>query len=129
MPRFIPGEQNGKKVSVYYTLPIVFRLDDAFSSSNQGESPNVGVEYGDKNYKNSGVPPLVKQSDPKNPPLYIVDGKEVPESYFKAIKPENIKEVSVLKNSSATSIYGDKGKNGVILITMKKLYPIKAEIK
>jgi len=129
MPRFIPGEQNGNKVSVYYTLPIVFRLDDAFSTSSQGQNPNIGVEYGDKNYKNSGVPPQVKQSDPKNPPIYLVDGKEVTDSYLKSIKPENVKEVSVLKNSSAISIYGDKGKNGVVLITMKKLYPIKAEIK
>jgi len=129
LPDFIPGEQNGKKVSVYYTLPIVFSLVDAFSSSSHVQNPNVGVEYGDKDFKNSGVPPQVKQSDPKNPPLYIVDGKEVLESYIKAIKPEDIKEISVLKNSSATSIYGDKGKNGVILITMKKLNLIKAEIK
>ena len=129
LPDFIPGEQNGKKVSVYYTLPIVFSLVDAFSSSSHVQNPNVGVEYGDKDFKNSGVPPQVKQSDPKNPPLYIVDGKEVLESYIKAIKPEDIKEISVLKNSSATSIYGDKGKNGVVLITMKKLYPINAEIK
>jgi len=27
LPDFIPGEQNGKKVAVYYTLPVTFRLN------------------------------------------------------------------------------------------------------
>jgi len=128
-PDFIPGEQNGKKVSVYYTLPIVFRLDDSSGSSSQGKSSIVGVDYGDKNYPNSGTAPKVKEFDPNNPPIYIIDGKEVLESEFKVLKPENIKEISVLKDASATAIYGDKGKNGVILITMKKWNQINAVTK
>ena len=70
-----------------------------------------------------------KGFDPKNPPLYIVDGIEVNKSEIKTLKTENIKEVSVLKDASATAINGDKGKNGVVLITMKKGISINAVTK
>lgn len=52
-------------------------------------------------------------------PLFIVDGKEVASSLIAALKPESIKSITVLKDGSATETYGEKGKNGVILITLK----------
>jgi TonB-dependent SusC/RagA subfamily outer membrane receptor len=36
------------------------------------------------------------------------------------IKPQDIKSIEVLKEQSAMSLYGDKGKNGVIIITTKE---------
>lgn len=51
-------------------------------------------------------------------PLYILDGQPVPS--VENISPENIESISVLKNASSTALYGEKGKNGVILITTKK---------
>lgn len=39
--------------------------------------------------------------------------------YCRIIFPGNIERIDVLKDKSATSIYGDKGKNGVILISTK----------
>ena len=53
-------------------------------------------------------------------PLIIVDGVVSKTQYANNIPPENIESISVLKDQSATKIYGDKGKNGVILITTKK---------
>jgi TonB-dependent SusC/RagA subfamily outer membrane receptor len=50
-------------------------------------------------------------------PLFLVDGKEV--SSIENIKPEDIESISVLKDNSAIQLYGEKGKNGVILITTK----------
>ncbi|AFL82180.1 hypothetical protein Aeqsu_2729 [Aequorivita sublithincola DSM 14238] len=47
--------------------------------------------------------------------LYIVDGVPVDESDLSSI----IKDVRVLKNSEATSQYGSRGRNGVVVITMK----------
>lgn len=49
--------------------------------------------------------------------LIIVDGVEI--KNLDSIDPKNIKSMSVLKSKSATKFYGEKGKNGVILITMK----------
>jgi TonB-dependent SusC/RagA subfamily outer membrane receptor len=37
-----------------------------------------------------------------------------------AINPDDIESINVLKGESATAIYGKRGENGVILITMKK---------
>ncbi len=56
----------------------------------------------------------------KDKPLYILDGKEIKEDEFKALNPDNIETVNVLKGKKATEKYGDKGKNGVIEITTKK---------
>ena len=52
-------------------------------------------------------------------PLYIVDG--VPTELSAAvINPEDIESMSVLKDASASAIYGNRGANGVIIITTKK---------
>ena len=50
-------------------------------------------------------------------PLYILDGKPV--ESIEGIAPESIESISVLKDQSSTALYGEKGKNGVILITSK----------
>src|SRR5690606_37255207 len=53
--------------------------------------------------------------------LIIVDGKEAPAEYdINALSPDNIESISVLKNENATLLYGDKGKDGVIVIKTKK---------
>ncbi|WP_390450816.1 hypothetical protein [Chryseobacterium sp. Alg-005] len=52
-------------------------------------------------------------------PLYILDGKEVSEEILKALKPENVESVNILKDKNAVSKYGEKGKNGVIEIFLK----------
>lgn len=52
-----------------------------------------------------------------NSPLILVDGIERP---FNRIDPNNIESMSVLKDASATAVYGVRGANGVILITTKR---------
>ncbi|MBO3097298.1 M56 family metallopeptidase [Gelidibacter pelagius] len=59
-------------------------------------------------------------SDLKNPPLYILDGKEISEQEMQTVDPNTIKSLDVIKDNAATKKYGEKGKNGVILITSKK---------
>ncbi len=56
--------------------------------------------------------------DAKKQPLYFVDGKQV--TTISNIAPDQIESISVLKDKNAITKYGKKGKNGVILITMKK---------
>ena len=51
-------------------------------------------------------------------PLYIVDGKEL--KNINQISPNDIEKIDVLKGSSATALYGKKGKKGVVVITTKK---------
>jgi len=52
-----------------------------------------------------------------NNPLYVVDGFIGAE--FTTINPEDIATIQVLKDASATAIYGSRGANGVIIITTK----------
>jgi len=52
-----------------------------------------------------------------NQPLVMVDGIERP---FSQIAPDDIENISVLKDASATAVYGVRGANGVILVTTKR---------
>jgi TonB-linked SusC/RagA family outer membrane protein len=60
-----------------------------------------------------------------NEPLYVVDGFPVTNDYdqrnnpLNTINPADIDNIQVLKDASATAIYGSRGSNGVILITTK----------
>lgn len=66
-------------------------------------------------------------------PLYIVDGVQWNSKNLSGtlsgLNPNDIDNITVLKNLSATAIYGEKAKNGVILITTKKKanIPVKAD--
>ena len=53
-------------------------------------------------------------------PLFIVDGIPVDEDGFRSINQNDIASFSILKDAAATSIYGNRGANGVIVITTKK---------
>jgi len=56
-------------------------------------------------------------------PLYVIDGFITgpgSSNAFMQLVPEEIESVSVLKDASATAIYGARGANGVILVTTKK---------
>jgi hypothetical protein len=52
------------------------------------------------------------------PPLYILDGKEIPG--LDKVDTNKIERIDVLKDDSAKKKYGDKGQYGVVEITMKK---------
>ncbi|MEW4922840.1 mucoidy inhibitor MuiA family protein [Algibacter sp. 2305UL17-15] len=53
-------------------------------------------------------------------PLYVVDGVIMSSNKFKDIDENMIANIEVLKDASATSIYGNRGANGVIIVTTKK---------
>ncbi|MBE5319725.1 TonB-dependent receptor plug domain-containing protein [Pedobacter sp. MR2016-19] len=61
---------------------------------------------------------LNRDFDDKAKPLYVVDGKEV--SGINNLDQDSIESIEVLKDSSAMTLHGDKGKNGVVIITSKK---------
>jgi Ca-activated chloride channel family protein len=54
-----------------------------------------------------------------NEPLYIIDGVPVNAVDIKQINPNDIKNINVLKDAAATSIYGSRASNGVIILTTK----------
>ncbi len=58
-------------------------------------------------------------------PLVLVDGVERP---FGQIDPNEIADISILKDASATAVFGVRGANGVILVTTKRGTPGKASV-
>lgn len=52
-------------------------------------------------------------------PLYVVDGFPITGD-INAINPDEIQEISILKDAASTSLYGSRAANGVVLITTKK---------
>ena len=55
-----------------------------------------------------------------NAPLYILDGVPVSSSVFTSINPQDIENISILKDASSTAIYGSRAANGVIFVSTKK---------
>ncbi|MDR3062109.1 MAG: TonB-dependent receptor [Dysgonamonadaceae bacterium] len=57
----------------------------------------------------------------ENSPLYVIDGFPIEDPAVGAsINPNDIESLDVLKDASATAIYGARGANGVVMITTKK---------
>ncbi|MEP0713157.1 periplasmic heavy metal sensor [Algoriphagus sp.] len=56
------------------------------------------------------------------PPLYYIDTKDGMKQLkeISTINPDNIQSIEVLKDKSAIDLFGDKGKNGVIIIKLKE---------
>ncbi|MBR8536401.1 TonB-dependent receptor [Carboxylicivirga sediminis] len=55
-----------------------------------------------------------------NDPLYIMDGVPISAGQFSALNQNDIENVSILKDATATSLYGSRASNGVIVITTKR---------
>ncbi len=55
-----------------------------------------------------------------NSPLYVIDGFPTEDSNGATLNPSDIESIEVLKDASATAIYGARGANGVVIITTKR---------
>jgi TonB-dependent SusC/RagA subfamily outer membrane receptor len=55
----------------------------------------------------------------QKPPLFVIDGTIYPGD-ISSINPQDVEDISVLKDAASTSVYGAQGAFGVILITTKK---------
>ncbi|GCB33326.1 SusC/RagA family TonB-linked outer membrane protein [Bacteroides faecalis] len=56
----------------------------------------------------------------KSTALFLIDGVERTQNDFNNLLPEDIESFSILKDASATAVYGARGANGVVLITTKR---------
>ncbi len=62
----------------------------------------------------------VTSIDASTEPLYILDGSEISSNTFVSLNPNDIENITVLKDASSTAIYGSRAANGVVIITSKK---------
>ena len=127
MPDWTPGKQGGKNVSVRYVLPIQFKLQGNEKTESPAKSLSGKVaEVDSKDSQDSGVDIMTTKTTTTTTSklgsdvLVVLDGIIIPNSQLNDIDPKDIESISVLKDKSATELYGEKGKNGVIIITSKK---------
>lgn len=111
---------DGKEVTEEEMLKI--KSEDVAGVNILAPGSKAAEAYGEKGH--SGVI-LIETKTAKNlsvatNPIVIVDGKEASYEELGKIVPEKIDNVTVLKSGSeAANSYGEKGKNGVILVTTK----------
>lgn len=99
-------------------------IDQALSGQIAGlqVSTSNGIPGGGPNVQLRGVGAIGAGSQP----LYVVDGFALSTSSsqisnpLNTIPPQDVQSITVLKDASATAIYGSRGANGVIIITTKK---------
>lgn len=99
MPKWTPGKMKGKAVNVKYNIPVSF--------AQNGGSKTVGIKNGDKGVGMEKA-------------YILVDGVEKTMEEMKALSPEKIASIDVLKDEAAVAKYGEKARHGVIIITTKK---------
>ncbi|TAJ12874.1 hypothetical protein DMA11_11090 [Marinilabiliaceae bacterium JC017] len=129
-------EKENSKHPIYYldgeqvSAKIIGLMDPDKIESMVHLNKDVAVKnYGDK--ASDGVIRVVTKSRVHNKngfiinkdvnedsPLYIVDGVEMDD--ISEIDPNNIQYINVLKDKKAVELYGKKGKNGVIVVSLKK---------
>jgi len=62
----------------------------------------------------------VRSLTASNSPLFVVDGIPLTTGSIDNINPSDIQSIDVLKDASATAIYGSRGANGVVIVTLKQ---------
>ncbi|MCD2258961.1 DUF4139 domain-containing protein [Psychroserpens luteolus] len=98
------------------------RPNAGFVQTLSGQLPSLNIT------SNSGQPDAnayvqlrgVASVDKNVQPLFIVDGVPVNAFRFRGLNPNDIASVEVLKDEGATSIYGNRAANGVIVVETKK---------
>lgn len=115
-PRWTPGFNNGYAVSVSFMLPISFKLESkqgatpAAKSENENEIVIMSLDADGK-------------SKPSLNPVYIIDGVPSTLEQVNALKPEEIRDATVYRNSEMFSYYKDYGnvEDGVVIIRTNSL--------
>lgn len=88
-----------------------------------GAAKQVAADRTDdgENESENGVVVKVRNADFKaSEALIFIDDKEATQTDMEKIDPDKIERISVYRDSSAVVRYGERGKNGVILIKMKQ---------
>lgn len=115
MPKWIPGMQNGKAVSVKYTLPITFSTTDSDKKIKSVRTIDMN-DNGGKQPEGKVVSRKVEMFSSEDFVL-VVNGKVV--EALNGIKPSDIEKVDVKKDAETMKKYNAEGKQGVMLISTK----------
>jgi len=99
------------------------RPNASFVQTLQGQIPGLNISTGSGQPGASNTLVLLRGIGSINgsvEPLYVIDGVPMSTANFRSINQNDIENVTVLKDAGATSIYGNRGANGVIVVTTKR---------
>lgn len=99
------------------------RPNTSVLSSLQGEAPGLTVSTNSGSPGSSKIDVIIRGVGSFNAsadPLYVIDGMMSSSTEFRNLNTADIESISVLKDAAGTSIYGNRGANGVIVINTKK---------
>lgn len=116
-PKWNPGTQNGKTVRVKYNLPIKFNLGKRHTGAVKG----IRIESQEGAIKLTGDQIVLRGKDFEDgkSPLYVLDGEILENGKISGIDPKTIETINILKDDNGVALYGEKAKNGVIIVTTK----------
>lgn len=115
MPKWIPGMQNGKAVSVKYTLPITFSTTDGDKKIKSVRTIDMNDNGG--KYPEGKVVSRKAEMFSSEDFVLVVNGKVV--EALNGIKPSDIEKVDVKKDAETMKKYNVEGKLGVMFISTK----------
>ncbi|MDT8433001.1 MAG: TonB-dependent receptor, partial [Bacteroidales bacterium] len=101
------------------TTALAGRMAGVISYQRSGEPGQDNAEFFVRGVTSFGY---------KNDPLILIDGLEVTANDLARIEPDNIASFSIMKDATATALYGARGANGVILVTTKEGRVGKAQV-
>lgn len=119
------GEKRSKVTGSIATVAakqIETRALASFDQILQGQAAGVSVQSGSGQPGSSAKVRIRGTSSigSNNEPLYILDGVPITVGDFASLNANDFESVSILKDASATSIYGSRSSAGVVVITSKK---------
>jgi TonB family protein len=97
LPDFTPGELKGKKVAVWYTLPINFR-PEAMDNTRTIDLNELGGKK----------------------MVFLADGNEISYEDVKKIDLSNVESIEIVKDAASVAKYGEKANDGIFKMKMKK---------
>ena len=98
------------------------RPNASFVQTLQAQVPGLNISTGSGQPGSSNTTVLLRGLGSINgntEPLFVIDGVPMGSANFRSINPNDIENITVLKDAGATSIYGNRGANGVIVVTTK----------
>ncbi len=115
-------EQSSIAASTVTSKTIEGRPNASFIQTLQGQVPGLNISTGSGQPGDNNSTVILRGLGSINgsvEPLYVIDGVPMSSDRFRSLNPNDIENVSVLKDAGATAIYGNRGANGVIVVTTK----------
>ncbi len=120
----VVGYGTAKRKNVVGALDVISAKSAGQTAATSAEQLLIGKSAGVQVINSSGVPGSGAQiiirgtgSFKDASPLYVIDGIQ---GDFNSLSPQDIENITILKDASSTAIYGSAAANGVVIVTTKR---------